>query len=30
MRRQDEQQLHMPPVPEEEAYSLEDILAEYG
>ena len=30
MHRQDEQQLHMPPVPEEEAYSLEDILAEYG
>ena len=30
MGRQDDQQLHMPPVPEEEVYSLEDILAEYG
>ena len=30
MRRQDEEQLHTPAVPEDEAFTLESILAEYG
>ena len=30
MRRQDEAQLHTPPIPEDEAFTLESILAEYG
>lgn len=30
MRRQDEEQLHTPSVPEDESFTLESILAEYG
>lgn len=30
MRRQDEEQLHTPSVPENESFTLESILAEYG
>ena len=30
MRRQDEEQLHTPSAPEDESFTLESILAEYG